>query len=63
METTKKDIYLITILPIDEGDEVERLVSATSRSKALTAVALLNKASPADVARVMSNGGLVEEGE
>ena len=54
------DIYLITQFD-SAGKESERLVSAESRSKALGHVAKLNKASPADVARVMQAGQEVEE--
>ena len=54
------DIYLLTVFDA-KGAETERLVNAESRSKALGHVAKLNKASAADVARVMANGGEVEE--
>jgi len=54
------DIYLITQFDA-EGEETERLVNAESRSKAAGHVVKLNKASPADVARVLGAGGKVEE--
>ena len=54
------DIYLLTVFDA-KGEETERLVNADSRSKATGHVVRLNKASAADVARVMANGGEVEE--
>ena len=56
------DIYLITQFDADNA-ETERLVNAESRSAALKHVARLNKASPADVARVLGAGGKVEEAQ
>jgi len=53
-------IYLVTHFDA-ESKETERLVSAESRSKAQNHVVRLNKASAADVARVMAAGGKVEE--
>ena len=60
MPKAEQAIYLLTTWDT-AGQETERLVSAESRSKALGHVVRLNKASAADVARVMANGGEVEE--
>lgn len=54
------EIYLITQFDA-ENTETERLVSAESRAAAMKHVVRLNKASAADVARVMAAGGPVEE--
>ena len=59
---TEKTIFLLTCFDA-EGAETERLVFAESRSAGLAHVAKLNKASPADVARVLGAGGKVEEAE
>ena len=56
------DIYLITQFDA-QGKETERLVNADSRSKATAHAVKLNKASAADVARVMAAGGEVEEAQ
>ena len=59
-----KTLFLITLFcaPGTGGDpETERLVNADSRSKAAQHVMAVNKAAPADVARVLSAGGTVEE--
>jgi hypothetical protein len=55
-----KDIYLITCFDA-EGFETERLVNAESRAAATKHAMRLNKASAADVARVLGAGGKVEE--
>ena len=60
MPKAESAIYLITEFPAS-GDENERLVSAESRTKAIGHCVRLNKASAADVARVMAAGGQVEE--
>ncbi len=44
-----------------EGAEIERLVSAASRSKATGHAVKVNVASAADVARVLQAGGKIEE--
>ena len=60
MPKAEQAIYLITEFDV-ANKETERLVSAESRSKALGHVVRLNKASAADVARVMAAGGTVED--
>ncbi len=60
--TTESTLYLLTCFDA-EGKESERLVSAASRAAGLAHVAKLNKASPADVARVLGAGGKVEEAQ
>ena len=60
--SSEKTIFLLTCFD-SEGNESERLVSAESRSAGLAHVAKLNKASPADVARVMQAGGKIEEAQ
>ena len=62
MPATEKTIYLLTCIDVD-GKETERLVEAESRAAGLAHVAKLNKASPADVARVLGAGGKVEQAE
>ena len=63
VKTTKpRTIFLLTCFDA-EGAETERLVNAESRSAGLAHVARLNKASPADVARVLQAGGRVETAE
>ena len=62
MPKAEQAIYLITEFNAD-NKESERLVSAESRSKALGHVVRLNKASAADVARVMAAGGSVEDAQ
>ena len=59
---TEKSLYLLTCFDA-EGTETERLVNAESAHKARQHVVRLNKASPADVARVMQAGGKVEVAE
>jgi len=59
---TDKTIFLLTCFDA-EGKETERLVSAESRSAGLAHVAKLNKASPADVARVLQAGGTIEKAQ
>ena len=53
-------IWLVTVFNAD-GTEDERLVSAETRGKALAHVAVVNKASAANVAEVMAKGGKLEE--
>ena len=60
MPKAEQAIYLITQFDA-ESVETERLVSAESRSKAQGHVVRLNKASSNDVARVLTNGGKVEQ--
>lgn len=60
MPATEKTIFLLTCFD-SEGTETERLVEAESRNAGLAHVAKLNKASPADVARVLQAGGKVEQ--
>ena len=62
MPKAEQAIYLITQFDA-ESVETERLVSAESRSKAQGHVVRLNKASAADVARVLGNGGRVESAQ
>jgi len=57
---TEKDIYLITCFDAEE-EETERLVNAETRNQAVHHVVRINKASAADVARVLGAGGKVEE--
>ena len=54
------DIYLITQFDA-QGKESERLVNAESRAAATKHALRINKASAADVARVMATGAEVEE--
>ena len=58
----EKTIFLVTVFNAD-GTEEERLVSAETRSAALKHVAVINKASAANVADVMAKGGKVEEAQ
>jgi len=60
MAKNEQAIYLATCFDA-EGKETERLVNAASRSAATKHVVALNKASAADVARVLGAGGKVEE--
>jgi hypothetical protein len=60
MPKDESAIYLITAFDSD-NKETERLVQAESRAAALKHVVRLNKASAADVARVMASGASVEE--
>ena len=53
-------IFLATTFDA-EGKEAERLINAESRSAAVHHCVRINKASAADVARVMAAGGPVEE--
>lgn len=62
MTTTEKTLFLLTCFDI-EGTESERLVEAETRHSAMHHVARLNKASAADVARVLGAGGKVEQAE
>lgn len=62
MPKAEQAIYLITQFDA-ESVETERLVSAESRSKALGHCVRLNKASAAEVARVMAAGGTVEDAQ
>ena len=59
MTTTEKTLYLLTCFDA-AGKETERLVSAASRSKAVGHALKVNKASAADVARVLGAGSKVE---
>lgn len=62
MADTEKTLFLITEFGhFSPKDDKERLVSATTRAKAVQHVIGVNKASPADVARVLGAGGKVEE--
>lgn len=54
-------LYLITIFGELEQKDTERLVSAPSRAKAAQHAFGVNKASPADVARVLQAGGKIEQ--
>lgn len=60
MTATEKSIYLLTCFDAD-GKETERLVNAESRNAATHHAMRVNKASAADVARVLGAGGKVEE--
>lgn len=62
MTTNEKTIFLATCFAAD-GKETERLVEATARGKAVQYVVGINKASAADVARVLGAGGKVESAE
>ena len=57
-----KSIFLITQFAAD-GTEAERLVEAATRNAALHHCIALNKASAADVARVLGADGKVEKVE
>ena len=56
----EKTIFLATTFDA-AGKEAERLVEAESRSAAVQHCVRINKASAADVARVMNASGKVEE--
>ena len=56
----ERTIFLVTVFNAD-GTETERLVNAETRGKAIAHVAVVNKASAANVADVMAKGGKVEE--
>ena len=60
--TTESTIFLLTCFDA-EGKETERLVESTTRHGAMHHVARLNKASAADVARVLGAGGKVESAQ
>jgi len=60
MPTTENALYLLTTFDAN-GAETERLVSAASAHIARQHALRLNKASAADVARVLQAGGAVEE--
>lgn len=60
MAETEKTLFLLTCFDAD-GKETERLVEAETRSKAAQHVLGVNKASAADVARVLGAGGKVEK--
>ena len=60
MPATEKTIFLLTCFDA-EGKETERLVEATSRHAATGHAVKVNKASAADVARVLGAGGQVEQ--
>ena len=57
---TEKTLFLLTTFTA-EGEEDERLVRAESRNAATHHAVRVNKASAADVARVLGAGGKVEE--
>lgn len=58
----ERTIFLITIFGYGQNDpDTERLVNADTRGKALAHAAAVNKASAADVARVLGAGGKVED--
>ena len=56
----ERTIFLVTVFNAD-GTETERLVNAPTRAAGLKHAAVINKASAADVALVLGNGGKVEE--
>jgi len=56
-----KTIFLITIMGKGQEKDIERLVKATTRSKAIQHVMGVNKAQVNDVARVMASGATVED--
>lgn len=58
----EKTIWLLTCFDAG-GVECERLVNADTRSAANAHAVKVNKASAADVARVLSAGGKVEQAE
>lgn len=60
--TTESTIFLLTTFDAD-GKETERLVEAATRNQATGHAVKLNKASAADVARVMAAGGSVEKAQ
>lgn len=61
MANDERTIFLITIFGKGTEPDTERLVNADTRGKALAHAAAVNKASAADVARVLGAGGNVEE--
>ncbi len=56
----ERTIFLITIFGKGTEADTERLVNAPTRNAALHHAAAVNKASAADVARVLGAGGKVE---
>ena len=60
MANDENAIFLLTCFDA-EGKETERLVEAATRSAAVAHALKVNKASAADVARVLGAGGKVEE--
>ena len=60
--SSEKTIFLLTCFD-SAGKETERLVSAETRLQATSHAVKVNKASAADVARVMSAGGKIEEAQ
>ena len=60
MAKNESAIYLLTCFDA-EGKETERLVEAATRAAAVKHALQCNKASAADVARVLGAGGKVEE--
>jgi hypothetical protein len=62
MTATELSIFLLTCFDA-EGKETERLVEAESRAAAVNHGLKVNKASAADVARVMGAGGKIEKAE
>ena len=62
MTATELSIFLLTTFDA-EGKETERLVSAATRHDATAHAVKINKASAADVARVLGAGGKVEEAQ
>lgn len=60
MATVETTIYLLTTFDAD-GKEAERLVESDTRHAAQNHALRINKASAADVARVLGAGGKVEE--
>jgi len=59
----EKQIYLMTIFGQGDKPDTERLVRAASRGKAAQHVVGINKATPAEVARLMSAGIKVEDAQ
>ena len=62
MPATEKTLFLLTTFDT-AGTEAERIVSAATRNAAVQHAVRINKASAADVARVLGAGGKVEETE
>ena len=58
----EKTLFLLTTFDA-EGTEAERIVSAATRNAAVQHAVRVNKASAADVARVLSAGGKLELSE
>lgn len=59
--TVEKTIYLVTIFGQGDEPDTERLLNSPTRASCVGHVIGVNKASAADVARVLGAGGKVED--